>query len=81
MAKSGIAATSAPARRTRRNCGSQPLAADAQPVSISAERNSCRTKGWRPASAFHSAASTCASESTTLTFSKASSSGRFYGSA
>src|SRR5688572_13444083 len=37
---------------------------------MSAERNSCRTKGRAPASAFHSAASTPRSESTTLTDSK-----------
>src|ERR671914_2033047 len=65
-----MAATSAPARRTRMNCGAQPVLGEAQPVSIKADRNSCRTNGWRPASAFHSAASTPARESTTLTDSK-----------
>ena len=57
MANSGIAPASAPARRSSRNCGSQPLRALAQPVSISAERNSWRTKGCAPASAFHSCGS------------------------
>src|SRR5687768_3848147 len=52
------------------NCAAQPVRGEAQPLSIKADRNSCRTNGRRPASAFHSAASTAASESTTLTDSK-----------
>src|SRR2546421_8529585 len=64
----------APARLPERlrstNCGSQPLFALAQPVSISAERNSWRRKGCSPASAFHSARSTWLSESTMRTLSK-----------
>src|SRR4051812_17780454 len=66
-----MAPASAPERRSSRNCGAQPLRALAQPVSISADRNSWRTKGWLPASAFHSSRSTSASESTTRTLSKA----------
>jgi hypothetical protein len=60
-----MAPASAPERRRSRNCGSQPLRAAAQPHSMSADRNSWRTKGWGPASRFHSAASTPASDSTT----------------
>ena len=46
------------------------LRALAQPVSISAERNSWRRKACSPASAFHCAGSTPASESTMRTLSK-----------
>jgi len=46
----GIAPTSAPDRRSSTICGSQPLLALAQPVSISAERNSWRRNAaHRPA--------------------------------
>ena len=66
-----MAPASAPARRSRMNCGSQPLRAEAQPDSMSAQKNSWRTQGCSPASAFHSCGSTPARESTTAMLSKA----------
>src|SRR6185503_14367744 len=70
LAKSAIAPASLPERSSSTICGSQPVLAPTQPVSISALRYSCRTKGCAPASAFHSSRSTRASDSTMRTLSK-----------
>src|SRR5438105_15637199 len=70
LAKRGMAPTRLPARLKSTNCGAQPRPAAAQPVSISAVRNSWRMKGCGPASAFHSSRSTRASDSAMSTLSK-----------
>ena len=61
-----MAPASLPPLSSRMICGRQPVRALAQPVSMSADRNSWEVNGSPCDSAFHSAAGTPARDSTTL---------------